>query len=86
MKGSGYLVMSLWADLNRDELVQMPSGHLAFCAPDLIPEIRSVLAADHQRRAGTRPPGVHEAAHAAPDMPLGELEPRKATSRNVSRL
>lgn len=48
-------------------------GQLALGSPDLVPEIHRVLTADYERWAGARPPGVDQAAHAAPDMPVREL-------------
>jgi hypothetical protein len=62
---------------------RMLSDHLAFDAPDLISQVRGVLRADHDRRAGTRSPGVHEAAHTAPYMPLWEFSRVGPPVRNV---
>jgi hypothetical protein len=45
----------------------------ALGSPNLISEVHRVLAADYGGWAGARPPGVHQATHAAPDMPLREL-------------
>jgi hypothetical protein len=56
---------------------------LALGSPDLIPEIHRVLAADHHRWTDARPPRVHKATHAAPDMPMRELSRVRPPVRNV---
>lgn len=69
----------------------MPSGHPAFCTPDLISQVHGILSADHNGRTGTRPPGVHEATHATPDMPcaaqarrMPDQAARQGSSRSLA--
>src|SRR6185437_16757747 len=47
--------------------------HPALGSSHLIAEIHRVLATYYDRRTGARPPGVDQAAHALPDVPVREL-------------
>src|SRR5215475_14891697 len=47
--------------------------HPALGAPHLIAEIHRVLATYYDRRTGARSPGIDQAAHAQPDVPVREL-------------
>ena len=47
--------------------------HPALGSSHLIAEVDRVLAAYYDRRAGARPPGIDQAAHALPDVPAREL-------------
>ena len=49
------------------------SARLVLCSPDLDEEIHRIIRAYHERWAGAWPPGVHQAADTAPDMPVREL-------------
>ena len=51
----------------------MPSRDIALGSSNLSPEILRVLGAYHDRRTGAWAPGVQQATHATPDMPVGEL-------------
>ena len=52
---------------------EMWSGRLALCSPDLSKQIHGAVRADYERRAAAWPPGIHQAADTAPDMPVREL-------------
>src|SRR5262249_40040528 len=47
--------------------------HPALGAPHLIAEIHRVLTTYYDRRTGARSPGIDQAAHALPDVPVREL-------------
>jgi hypothetical protein len=51
----------------------VPSARLVLCSPDLGEQIRGTIRAYYERWAGAWPPGVHQAADTAPDMPVREL-------------
>jgi hypothetical protein len=65
------------------EAEKLPSGHPAFCAPDLISQVYGILSTDYNRWAGTRPSGVYQATHTTPDMPVWELSRVGPPVRNV---
>ena len=62
---------------------EQPSGSLAFGSPDLISEIHHILATYHRRWTGARPPGIYQAAHAPPYMPVRELGRVRPPIRNI---
>jgi hypothetical protein len=57
--------------------------HPALGSSHLIAEIHRVLAAYYDRRAGARPPGIDQAAHAPPDAPVRELGRGRPPVRDI---
>ena len=59
--------------IRRSRVRALEGRHPALGAPHLIAEIHRVLATYYDRRTGARPPGIDQAAHALPDVPVREL-------------
>jgi hypothetical protein len=67
------VLQDMW-DLIRGSRVRALEGrHPALSSSHLIAEIHRVLATYYDRWTGARPPGIDQAAHALPDVPVREL-------------